>query len=217
MMYQGTVFTSYNGAHRVCEMYDEWSSGTAQQKYVIGGDVGAPPDSLGRAMLCGMVAGTVCTLVVTPMDAFKVALQVRSIEHKTVQSGDLFKMVREGQVRPYKGLAATVTRDLPSTGVYFYVNETLRRAYGFSEFNAGGLAGVVSWFCCAPIDTIKTRIQASRTKMSVSAATQSIYAEAGLRGFARGLLPLISRAYPVNGVTFTVYSWTSQAMREAAH
>eukprot|EP01061_Rhynchopus_euleeides_P035245 TRINITY_DN59378_c0_g1_i1.p2 TRINITY_DN59378_c0_g1~~TRINITY_DN59378_c0_g1_i1.p2 ORF type:complete len:285 (+),score=106.63 TRINITY_DN59378_c0_g1_i1:220-1074(+) len=194
MLYQGVCFTSYNIARKGLSLLESEAP------------IPEAEDSMERAVMAGVFAGATCTVVVTPIDAYKVALQVRSMEAKTLPRGALLSLVREGSVRPYNALSATVMRDVPSTGAYFYVYEKMRRHYGFSSFHAGGIAGAVSWGMCSPFDIIKTRIQASKAPTTVPKVVREVYAESGMRGFTRGMLTLMVRGYPVHGVTFAVFS-----------
>lgn len=82
-----------------------------------------------------------------------------------VRSGGVFGL--------WKGLFATVGRDVPSYGVYFVSYDWLKRKLSPtgepSAMNmpipslllAGGTAGAAAWVCSYPLDVIKTRLQVS--------------------------------------------------------
>eukprot|EP01059_Diplonema_ambulator_P028388 TRINITY_DN47170_c0_g1_i1.p1 TRINITY_DN47170_c0_g1~~TRINITY_DN47170_c0_g1_i1.p1 ORF type:complete len:253 (+),score=23.86 TRINITY_DN47170_c0_g1_i1:37-795(+) len=175
-VYQGVCFMSYKVG---LAMVEGWGTGES-----------------GKAMAAGVFSGCVCTLVVTPVDAFKIALQTQT---GRLQLGGIRAAARS--IRPYHGLSATLLRDVPSTAIYFTTFENLTPH--FSTFTAGGLAGMASWASCLPLDTIKTHIQA--TNSTLTTTIRHIYSTRGILGFAQGGMPLILRAYPVNGVTFLVY------------
>ena len=177
-VYQGTVFMSYKVAGRAMESNPAFKDQSTRVKNA----------------LAGSFAGAVCSLVVTPIDAVKISLQ---LQRKTKPSWELLK-----KIKPYCGLTATLIRDVPSTVVYFEANEISREA-GYSVFTSGAVAGAMSWLSCAPFDTIKTRVQGQNC--SFFHATRDIYFIFGMRGFFRGVVPLVSRSIPVNGVTFWVY------------
>ena len=195
-VYQGTCFMSYQAGAALFEAATSWwgrpTEGVAQTKECI--------------VSAGLVSGTVCTLVITPVDAYKVALQVQP-------GRTLRELVCDRTVRPFAGLRITLLRDVPSTAVYFLSYETLTRDHGCGAFHAGGVAGVLAWASCTPMDVVKTRIQAAPLRdATVRRVCRELYAENGLRAFTRGLLPVTLRAYPVNGVIFLVYQSLSDML-----
>jgi len=115
------------------------------------------------------------------------------------------------------------------------VADTLSRPLGWAPLLlAGGAAGIIGWLGTFPFDVLKTRIQAqTQTQMqtqtsdldahhraaaragtspspspsssSLWRAARELYAEAGARGFWRGLAPTIVRAVPVNMAVFGTF------------
>lgn len=82
---------------------------------------------------------------------------------------------------------------------------------------AGGLAGTLSWLGNIPFDVIKSRLQADnlaspRYKNYWDCVVKS-YKSDGFRVFWRGLPVVCIRAFPVNAVTFAVYSTSVQVMQ----
>lgn len=78
---------------------------------------------------------------------------------------------------------------------------------------AGGLAGIANWLVALPIDTIKSRIQATAAHTagtagarwvppSMLAVGRDIVAREGYRGLYRGLGPALLRAFPANAACF---------------
>jgi len=112
-------------------------------------------------------------------------------------------------------------RDTWSTGLYFCVYHNLKRsglvllqdeeggvcATPTVELLAGGLAGVCAWGACLPADVVKTRIQSSEhlSKKSWLGTLNQIVREGGVKRLFTGAVPLLSRAFFVNAVTFYVY------------
>jgi len=107
------------------------------------------------------------------------------------------------------------------------VADTLSRPSGWAPLLlAGGAAGILGWLGTFPFDVLKTRMQAqiqtqdvdaqhqraARAGTSSSSSSSSLwrvarelYAEAGARGFWRGLAPTIVRAVPVNMAVFGTF------------
>jgi hypothetical protein len=75
---------------------------------------------------------------------------------------------------------------------------------------AGGLTGICYWLSCYPIDVVKNRLQAAPdTSPPVYSGMRDvarvIYREAGVRGFFRGFVPCILRAFPANASCFVAF------------
>lgn len=129
----------------------------------------------------------------------------------------------EGVRGVFRGLSITMAREVPAFSGYFLTYECLTRTADDSVVStmrmlmAGGMAGVVSWILCYPIDIIKSRMQVDgmngvRTyKNSLDCLRKSVSTE-GYAFLVRGLTPAVIRAFPVNAVCFTVVTWTMRLL-----
>ena len=110
-------------------------------------------------------------------------------------------------------------RDVPGYAIYILIyewtfNHMRRLEIGdrhavFANLMAGGLAGVISWAIMAPTDVVKSLIQAdvSHTKYrGCLHCVQHTYVHFGIKAFYAGCAVNCIRAFPVNAVTFLVYS-----------
>lgn len=79
----------------------------------------------------------------------------------------------------------------------------------FAILMAGGVAGVMAWVFCTPMDVVKARMQMSgsggREYSGVLHCMRVSLREEGVRVFFKGLLLNSIRAFPVNAVTFLSY------------
>jgi len=118
----------------------------------------------------------------------------------------------------YKGGITMFLRDVPSFGLYSLTYEYLtaliqRKGWSdskglFADFIAGGCAGSLCWMSIMPLDVAKSRYQADLKKEfkgCLDCALKS-YREEGITVFYRGALVTCIRAFPVNAVSFVVYS-----------
>ena len=136
---------------------------------------------------------------------------------------------QEGVRGLFRGFSATALRDTPSYGVYFLAYEWAKDglvAAGGGQSSpllpmlvAGGVAGVLSWLSCYPVDVVKSVIQTESAVaggggvgggggsggVGMWSVTKRLYAEGGVGRFFRGVSPCLLRAVPVNAVTFVVY------------
>ena len=121
----------------------------------------------------------------------------------------------------YRGALIMSMRDIPALSIYILsyellYNESVNRSKPLTKkmdclysLTAGGISGVVSWIITMPLDTIKSKIQsqaATQNRISISTCIYETYRSMGLSGLFRGISIASIRAFPVNGVTFMVYS-----------
>jgi solute carrier family 25 carnitine/acylcarnitine transporter 20/29 len=79
---------------------------------------------------------------------------------------------RTGPFGIFKGMAATIYRDVPGYAVNFAAYEMTKEYLesGNSELSvwktmfAGGIAGIAGWICSYPMDLVKSQIQAESLK-----------------------------------------------------
>lgn len=118
----------------------------------------------------------------------------------------------------FKGLSTTIFRDFIGFGVYILTYEIIcdygtpkgeRTSIGMNLL-AGGLSGVFSWIANVPIDNVKSRIQADDLRLPLYKNTWECvvvnFKRGGFKVFWKGLPITCLRAFPVNAITFVVYS-----------
>ena len=71
-------------------------------------------------------------------------------------------------------------------------------------------ASYISTFAGYPLDSIKSRLQTTKTHISIPRLAALVYKEEGLMGFYRGLwIPLLTISF-VRAASFTIYSGTKE-------
>ena len=177
------------------------------------------------------------TLVTAPFERVKVLLQIQGQKQlapgeKPKYSGGLDvvkQLYKEGGVRSvFRGSAMTLARDGPGSAAYFATYEYAKRRLTPKDKNgdpqgdlslravmiAGGLAGVAMWIPVFPIDTIKSRLQSSETRPTISGTIKGLHANGGLKAFFPGFGPAMARAVPANAATFLGVELAHQAMNK---
>jgi hypothetical protein len=126
----------------------------------------------------GSIAGVVWAFTVSPFELVKVQAQTRGIStaaalRQIVRGGSSVPRTRgvrgsvslSGVLGLFRGMGAAVPRDIIGVGTYFGTYALLRERLppdGWaSPFLAGGLSGVATWTLATPLDTLKSRFQAS--------------------------------------------------------
>jgi len=119
----------------------------------------------------------------------------------------------EGARGLVKGLAPTLIRDVPFSGLYLGFYEMLKRdvqpAWASPEVGhmlAGLGAGVLASLVTQPADVIKTKMQVGKNQSgSIPGTVAMIYRETGLKGFATGIAPRMLRRTVMAALAWTVY------------
>ena len=111
-------------------------------------------------------------------------------------------------------------REVPSYGIYCLTYEFLSAKMHQHQFTdargivadliSGGVAGSLTWLSIIPFDVIKSRFQAdfAGEYNGFLHCAKELYKEGGVRIFYTGCLVTCLRAFPVNAMTFLVYSQT---------
>ena len=181
--------------------------------------------------LAGCCGGVLQCFLLVPSDVVKCTMQAESAAFATkgqnafVQTWNCMKHVHrtEGFRGFYKGFGATILRECPSIGGYFFsyrsMKEFFRKMEGrethstWSILVSGGVAGAISWTVVYPMDVIKTNLQITPVKEAMNSQgkitnwsmTKYLYNTYGWRIFTRGLGTTVLRAFPVNASTFFCY------------
>ena len=96
----------------------------------------------------GTIAGFISTLVVSPVEYIKINLQTNNKNIFNIKN-------------VYKGWSATIFREVPGYGLYFYCYENLKRENDkmINTFWKGSLSGLFAWTFIYPSDYVKTIVQ----------------------------------------------------------
>jgi len=171
------------------------------------------PDSISSITIAGASAGLIQTSIVSPMELVKTQMQVCG---QTDISGTVSHITRSaGFGGIFRGLGITATREVPAFAVYFSSYEVIVRNLGESTsavLFGGGMAGVLSWVTTYPQDVIKSRLQAdafgaSRMYRGPLHCLQLSLKEEGTSFLFRGIGSTVIRAFPMNAVTFGVFTF----------
>ena len=103
----------------------------------------------------------------------------------------------------------------PDVRVHFIIFHDLGRNFGESTGSillAGGMAGIFSWVFTYPQDVLKSRLQAdgwgaAQQYRGTAHCLRASLAAEGAACLVRGIGSTVVRAFPMNAVTFGVYSY----------
>lgn len=192
--------------------------------------------------IAGSIAGACQVLIICPVELAKTKLQLQGKGMKLKKDKKMYKgpvdcllkvYRHEGISGCYKGMSATIVRDVPGFAFYFWLYHTLCHALtpkgktindlGPLELMfCGGMTGMISWGTSYPADVIKTRIQAEgfapsgRYKGTIDCIRSSVNKE-GWRVLTKGLSVCLVRAFPVNAATFAGVEGALRIMEGSRH
>lgn len=155
----------------------------------------------------GIIAGAMSTLVVTPIERIKIALQTKS-------------PLPRHPIHLMKGFVPTLCRETPGFGIYFTTYKTLApynpHHSSYLHFLFGCVSGAAAWLFIYPSDFIKTRMQSSHS--TLSDVMTSIWRKdnpygslpIGIQNFYRGFSLALLRAIPLHGGVFLGYEYAKK-------
>jgi solute carrier family 25 carnitine/acylcarnitine transporter 20/29 len=173
--------------------------------------------------MSGAVAGFVSSFIQCPTELVKIKLQLCPPGQYSGTIACVKDVIRMGGISGlFQGMAATVMREIPAFGFYFWSQKlsedhlnSLHLPPFASSFVSGGIAGAVSWTVAYPIDVAKTEIQmvpssTPRNQRTILAILRRIVANQGWFFLYRGLGTTILRSLPVNAVLFPTHKFCSE-------
>ena len=124
----------------------------------------------------------------------------------------------EGPRALYRGLPATLVRDVPYAGLYYATYARLNAGLQPYDnvptlvrfFAASWFAAVFATVVTHPADVVRTRQQLASSKVSVFQEVQSIARHEPLSTFFRGVMPRLVRRGFATGITWTLFECLSR-------
>jgi solute carrier family 25 carnitine/acylcarnitine transporter 20/29 len=185
--------------------------------------------------LAGLAAGSVVSIISTPIEQIKARLQVQYQADKSLRtySGPI-----DAAAKIWKNNAGHNWHHGMMTGWtacwlfrlnfwgYWFTYEYCARKFRASSwiptssvpFWAAGCASQSFWLMAYPMDVVKNRMMSQpdvfpRLYPSVASTIRSVWKEAGWRGFWRGFIPCMLRSFPTNGAAVFVFDKTLTMIR----
>lgn len=197
-----------------------------------------------KFLLAGAVAGIVSRTAVSPLEVVATLQMVQGGGNAGGLRRELATLYqKEGLAGFFKGNAANCLKVAPTRGVQFFCFEALKtklmqyklqqkkdRAIANGEdaadagsvsltpverLVAGGMAGMVASSMVYPLEVVKTMLTLYPDKYTgIASACRGVLADAGFKGFYKGLGPTLLAMFPYVGVEFMIYE-TSKIAIEA--
>lgn len=190
---------------------------------------------LAASLISGALARSISATIVTPLELLRTRLQA---SHGRSSSLSVIRPLMDevqmhGMSVLWRGLSATLWRDVPFSAIYFTgyeAGKVLLTGGGFGEsqsstlwhefgssFLVGALSGSLAAVCTHPFDVVKTRLQAEQTHASATSsslfpALYDIAAKDGIKGLFRGLSPRLVKVAPACGIMIGAFEGVSRLL-----
>lgn len=192
-------------------------------KNAIGENMGEDKADIGTTarLFAGGMAGAVAQASIYPLDLVKTRLQTCTSQAGAAcpRIGTLTKdiLVHEGPRAFYKGLFPSLLGIIPYAGIDLAAYEKLKdlsRTYILQEdaepgpliqLGCGTISGALGATCVYPLQVVRTRMQAERTRTSMSGVFRRTISEEGYKALYKGLLPNLLKVVPAASITYMVY------------
>ena len=181
-------------------------------------------------LTAGIIARTFITSLASPLELIRTNLQSTPTspgKPHTLRStlASIAALARQhGNLHLWRGLGATLWRDVPFSGLYWAGYEVCKRSLSHAgyegaavAFVSGALSGTTAALATSPFDVLKTRRQAlvmSGAAGSTSSGSQAvgmvsvlkeIISREGLSALYAGILPRIAKIAPACGIMIACF------------
>ncbi|KAI3393467.1 hypothetical protein diail_4231 [Diaporthe ilicicola] len=185
--------------------------------------------------LAGILAGSTVSFVAAPVEHVKARLQIQYAAKKSerLYSGPIDCVSKIWRAHGVRGLYRGLTATLLFRSFFFFwwgsydmFSRWMKNSTNLSapaiNFWAGGLSAQVFWLTSYPSDVVKQRIMTdplggglgdgTRRFRTWREAAVAVYRDSGLKGYWRGFLPCILRAFPANAMALVAFEGVMRAL-----
>jgi len=185
---------------------------------------GPKPNSFGKAVLAGGIAGAIEASIMFPTEYIKTQLQLQSKaqpKYTGLWNCAVVTVRENGILGLYRGLSTLLVGSVPKSAVRFggyefisgYMKDKDGKMTAGRTFVSGLGAGVLeALFAVTPMETVKTRMihdqnapVEQRKFKGLAHAVRTIVANEGIGGIYKGLLPTVLKQSTNQGVRFLVF------------
>ena len=178
-------------------------------------------------MLSGSVARIIATFFVSPLEMTRTRMQSSSSSIGMLKTMSL-TISQSGYVGLYRGVLATLARDVPFSAIYWTCFEMAKetsmkwneheKPFLIDTFTSGAFAGAIAATITTPVDVLKTLRQMERTEtssvssrpLSAISLWKNLYISHGIKGCFTGLEARLLRIPPACAIMISTYESCKQ-------
>ena len=172
------------------------------------------------SFISGGLGRTFAACLVSPLELIRTKMQSQKMNFGQVRQSVKYTIKSEGLLGLWKGLSATLLRDVPFSAVYWPCYEYLRPTeFSFVDTAiAGAVAGSTASTLTLPMDVIKTRLQLELGESGVKLKNRHVVKEIidsyGWKGLFRGLVPRLLKVTPACAIMISSYEYCKRYFRK---
>ncbi|XP_045213240.2 mitochondrial glycine transporter-like isoform X2 [Mercenaria mercenaria] len=176
-----------------------------------------------ESMIIGGSARSVAVVTMLPFTVLKTRYESGEFHYNNMVRGfsTIYKL--EGMKGLYSGIAPTLLRDVPFSGLYFMFYTQLKQlsitesapdsGLPMLHFTCGVTAGMMASLITQPADVLKTHMQLYPKRYGrLRNAAKFVYERDGLEGFWRGIIPRTIRRTLMAALAWTVYEEVAKSV-----
>lgn len=184
---------------------------TEIKTYFLSKDVNETPGWV--PLLAGSSARVISAMCVSPLELVRTKMQSKKLSYDELRMALQHLLQNQGPKGLWKGLGATLLRDVPFSAIYWTTYENYKRIWcspdspPYFYFVGGAIAGCLSALFTVPFDVVKTHqqidigekeIYSQKPQPSANTFTiiRSIYDQKGVKGMFAGLTPRLVKVVP---------------------
>ncbi|KAF4518003.1 hypothetical protein B566_EDAN012753 [Ephemera danica] len=167
-------------------------------------------------LVAGATARIWTVSIVSPLEMLRTRMQAQKMSY--LEAGRVLKALKQQQgIRGlWKGLGATLLRDVPFSAIYWFTYESTKASFGQTvptfgfSFVAGAGAGSIAAILTLPFDVVKTHQQielgekqiysnpprSTNGRSTTLAVIKRIFSQSGISGLFTGLVPRLVKVAP---------------------
>ncbi|XP_075231418.1 mitochondrial glutathione transporter SLC25A40-like [Lycorma delicatula] len=173
-------------------------------------------------LVSGCMARLWAATTVSPLELIRTKMQSKRLSYFETHQVLQGLLQTHGWKGLWKGLAPTLLRDVPFSGIYWVSYEQLKSmrntkvTFMFS-FIAGSISGAIAAIVTTPFDVVKTFRQIELAdeiitdtaieKKSTLAVMRQIYNQSGIQGLFTGLIPRIVKVAPACAIMVATFEY----------
>ncbi|XP_054162278.1 probable mitochondrial glutathione transporter SLC25A40 [Oppia nitens] len=175
-------------------------------------------------VLSGGFARIFAATTISPLEMIRTKMQSKRLSYLQLSEAVLNLLRTQGFFSLWRGLSATIMRDVPFSCIYWANYEYMKKRFNQKEptfafsFINGATAGTVAAIITLPFDVVKTHRQIELGEMQIiqnSAKNASktreilirIYQQNGFKGLFSGIVPRIIKVAPACAIMISTYEF----------
>lgn len=183
-------------------------------------------------VVSGGFARTFAATTISPLEMIRTKMQSKRLSHLEVRQAIRSLIKNEGIFSLWRGLSATILRDVPFSCIYWANYEFMKKRLGQKELNFassftfGAIAGAIAAVITLPFDVVKTHRQIELGEMQIISNKQKsnpsktrdilfkIYRQNGLRGLFSGIVPRVIKVAPACAIMISTYEFGKRFFKQ---